>query len=78
MEGLTEGRIVHIKLKGVDHCIPAIVVRVWPSDQGTCNVRAFFDGTNDHPTPTYFDGWITSITFGEPAENYRWHWPERA
>ncbi len=71
------GRIVHLKLDSITHCIPAMIVRVWSGT--TCNLRLFPDGSSD---PKSFgsndhlaNDWQTSVVEGDA--NNTWHWPER-
>lgn len=81
--GITEGRIVHVRPSGVDHCQPAVVVRHWGS--GTCNLLVFPDGTNDgvgafvRAGEGFGANWLTSLRFStDPSAPGSWHWPERA
>lgn len=85
----SEGRIVHVRIEGVDHCQPAIVVRAWGDGTGKLNLQVLRDGSNDHE-PKWAapaDGsaptrWATSVAYGDPDEDHgnlqSWHWPERA
>ena len=86
---MTEGRIVHVRKPGIDHCIAAIVVRAWGGDY--INVLLFLDGSNDSAAlqpgenrlhvPGYALPWETSLRHVDsPAfvpGNLSWHWPER-
>lgn len=84
--GITEGRIVHVRTPGVDHCRAAIIVRAWGGD--VVNVVIFRDGSNDHEAPGFgsYEGqgslvsWQTSVGHESQAinGNQSWHWPERA
>lgn len=50
MDGLTVGRIVHIRAERVGHvrCQPAMVVRVWEDEaRAYVNLQVFRDGSND-------------------------------
>lgn len=82
MEGLIEGRIVHVRRANATHCIPAVVVRVWPSDDGKANLRLFYDGSNDSAAGSLVpqNDWATSVPYSEqPGVGVdTWHWPERA
>lgn len=86
MAGLTEGRLVHVFLARLTHCVPALVVRVWrdgegnPPANGTANLRLFFDGSNDDTVQGGEDSWMTSVLYAEATSktDRTWHWPERA
>jgi hypothetical protein len=86
MEGLIEGRIVHVVLpsgpqKGEQR--PAIIVKVWPDEYGPgipgVNVQVFSDSDG----PSSNDGlpavsWHTSLKYDESAKELgSWHWIER-
>jgi len=86
----TEGRIVHVRTPGVDHCQPAIVVRAWGDGTGSLNLVVIRDGSNDAAysgeEPRSLTSWATSVTYQEapatgepwPAVTARsWHWPEQ-
>jgi hypothetical protein len=84
----SEGRIVHVRHPGVDHCQPAIVVQAWGSGTGALNLVVFRDGSNDIgygcPIPTDLTRWATSVPYAESAESHAasgftatWHWPEQ-
>lgn len=87
MEGLTEGRIVHYVLPDGPHAgehRPAIVVKVWRSNDGTppangySNLVVFMDGTNDG---AQFGGclhWATSVEHDADRRMRTWHWIEKA
>lgn len=80
VEGLTEGRIVHYVLpdgRNPGEHRPAIVVKVWPSSNGSANLMVFVDGTNDYAD---YSGavWATSVPFSEEPQPRTWHWIERA
>lgn len=48
MEGVTEGRMAHYFVPGVDHPIPAIIVRAWGGAlDGYVNLTCFPDWGND-------------------------------
>ena len=76
MEGLTEGRIVHYVLPNGSH-VPAIVIKVWQKEAGTCNLHVFPDWANDgYPEGAF---WATSIPPDfEDMKINSWHWIERA
>lgn len=84
--GVTEGRIVHVRVPGVSHCQPAIVVRTWGGH--AVNLQVFRDGTNDGEGAQYLYGaertvatrWATSVPYVTETDegNQSWHWPERA
>lgn len=83
----TEGRIVHVRAPGVEHCQPAIVVRAWGEGTGALNLQVIRDGTNDHEAswcaPADHEAatrWATSVGYSEErdADRQTWHWPERS
>lgn len=79
-DGITEGRIVHVRPRGVEHCQPAIVVRLWSGSM--VNLEVFRDGSNDRGDG-YADfptRWMTSVQHESVSPNPEnaWHWPERA
>jgi len=83
MDGLIEGRIVHYVLgegpmEGEHR--PAIVVKVWYPETGTCNLQVFCDSdasgsANDKLPPVM---WATSVSYDANHAPYTWHWPEPA
>ena len=85
-EGVTEGRIVHVRVAGVNHCQPAIVVRKFGDGQAL-NLQVFRDGSNDLEAPAYAPAerldatrWTTSVQHEAAAgegNGQTWHWPER-
>jgi hypothetical protein len=85
VENTTEGRIIHVRMPGISHCIPAIVVRTWGQ---AANVLLFPDGSNDSYAPIGHDPahgavyalpWMTSVQHESAtnSDNASWHWPER-
>lgn len=77
---LTEGRIVHYTLPDGPNAgahRPAIVVRVWDKQHGTCNLQVFTDEINDGFSQPVT--WRTSIR-PDPTGRARstWHFPEKA
>ena len=89
MEGLTEGRIVHVVLDQ-GHSLgahrPGIVVNVFrdaegkPEGNGICNIQVFTDSDkdgrfNDALPPVL---WMTSVLYSEKKEPGTWHWIEPA
>lgn len=79
MEGLTEGRMVHVVLPdgpSAGQHRPAVIVKVWSQDAGTSNLQVFVDGSNDG-----FDEnvvWMTSRVYSEEKLPGTWHWIEKA
>lgn len=78
---LTEGSGVHVHLNRLDHCVPAVVTRIWDPDSGVVNLQLFFDGPGDITTylPDMVDGhdWRQGVPFDETAaRDNSWHWPE--
>lgn len=87
----TEGRIVHVRTPGVDHCQPAIVVLAWDGGRDHLNLQVFRDGSNDREAEGFrpYEGaqanvaWRTSVAYRsanseEPEPPYAqqtWHWP---
>lgn len=77
----TIGRIVHLHVPEVGHCIAAIVVRVFDPNLTTVNLRCFADqgatmlgSGNDRLNSE----WWTSVQEGPISiERPTWHWPER-
>lgn len=91
MDGLTEGRIVHVVMSETRHC-PAIVTHVWDKETGYINLQVILDGTNEasfikdeypnvRPTRDEMDRgmmWLTSLNFEAEGKTPRtWHFPER-
>jgi len=79
MEGLIEGRIVHVVMYDVSEHRPAVIVRVWNQETGCCNLQVFTDGSNDgidHKSGIF---WATSYIY-DPTGNKSstWHWIERS
>lgn len=84
MDGVAVGRVVHYVPASYEsmypgECRSAIITKVW-SDDGTCQLSVFMDGSNDGPeyTPPSNVAWKTSKQFSETPEPGKWHWPERA
>ena len=81
IEGLTVGRIVHVKHlqpDGSEECRAAIIVRVWSKENGCANLYIFPDGVNDSThdvTQSPPIEWKTSVVYGDGPNH--WHWPER-
>jgi len=82
-EWITEGRIIHVRTPGLDHCQPAVIVRHWGG--GVINALVFRDGSNDREEDWLkpLDGalvvWRTSIVHQSQAgdDEHSWHFPER-
>jgi len=79
IKGLTEGRIVHYVLEDGNfpgEHRPAIVVKVWDRENGTCNLRVFTDGPNDFPDN--LDGILhcASVLHDDDHEPGTWHFIE--
>lgn len=78
----TVGRIVHYVLpyvfkKTPNVVRPAIIVRVWPGDEGVVQLQVFTDGSNDGAECAAGVLWQTSIKYDEAGEPGTWHWPPR-
>ncbi len=82
MQGVTEGRIVHVVLAdGATHR-PAIITNAWGNgggEKGTVNVTIFTDWANDKEQFGSGEAlaWGTSIPYSETKEANTWHWPEK-
>lgn len=88
MEGMTEGRIVHVvveKTTTSEKHRPAIVVNSF-SGSDRVNLLVFLDGTNDgavgvasRPLGPDCVRWATSVPFDDTTKELgTWHWIERA
>jgi hypothetical protein len=82
MEGLIEGRIVHVVMteteQGIKHR-PAIIVKVWNQETGCCNLQVFPDGSNDGPSYGAGIFWATSYVYDPNGDKpCTWHWIEKA
>jgi hypothetical protein len=73
---ITAGRIVNYRWAGEvqpdganytmpGDILPAVIVRVWNQDPGTCNLQVFVDGPGTV--------WVTSRTRGDNIG--QWQWP---
>lgn len=75
MDGLTEGRIVHLSLGNLQgDCRAAIVTRVLDKQQGTVELTVFWttsDQYNNLPETTY-------VRYDENKGYGTWHWIEKA
>ena len=81
MEGLIEGRIVHVVMteteQGIKHR-PAIIVKVWNQGNGSCNLQVFPDGTNDGKVYERGIFWACSYVFDPKGDKpCTWHWIEQ-
>lgn len=79
MDGLTEGRIIHVVLSNGKHR-PAIIVGVINKEAGMINATIFTDWRNDFADGSGASGlfWATTISYSDAHEPNTWHWIEKA
>jgi len=78
MQGVTEGKMVHVVLENGEHR-PAVIVKVWSEETGCSNLQMF---TDSPPEANLNDclpqvKWLTSFVYSEEPILNTWHWMEK-